>query len=184
MYVTQLLFCMHIFNVCVFLLTVFFVCICNSDDEIHIEEDLIEQYEDLKVRFNLVLADLKPNSSHALKSLTLFERSRVHALAEKAGLVHWTEQQRVHLDKPYKIKVVVVSNDDGDRVKGRQLIATTVQATTVVVIPLSPSFAEVLAPVARPILKDTGPWICKNCERNDFKSKAGWSNHMRLKHPK
>jgi hypothetical protein len=143
---------------------------CNSDDETHIEEDVIEQYEDLKVRFNLVLADLKPNSSHTFKSLTPFERSRVHVLAEKAGLVHWTGQQRVHPDKPYKIKVVVVSNDDGDRVKGRQLIATAVQATTVVDIPLSPSVAEVLA---RPIVKDTSPWICKDCERNDFKSKAG-----------
>jgi hypothetical protein len=155
----------------------------SSGDETQVEEDMIDQYEDVKVRFNLVIGDLKPNSSHTFKSLTPFERSKVHTLAEKAGLAHWTEEQRVHPDRPYKIKVTVVSNKDADRVNGRHLIANAVQASTVVDIPTSPSVAEVLAPVARSVVKDTGPWICTTCERNDFKSKAGWASHMRLKHP-
>jgi hypothetical protein len=81
---------------------------------------------DLKVRFNLVISDLKPNSSHTFKSLTPFERSQVHALAEKTGLANWTEQQRVHPGRPYKIKVDVVSNKEADRVKMCHLVAATV----------------------------------------------------------
>jgi hypothetical protein len=81
-----------------------------------------------------------------------FERSQVHA---------WAEQQQAHPGRPYKIKVAVVSNKEADRVKRRHLFATAVHATTVVDIPV----AEVLASVARSIVKDTGPWICKNQNR-------------------
>jgi hypothetical protein len=52
------------------------------------------------------------------------------------------------------------------------LIPTTVQATSVVDIPHSPYVVEVLAPVARSIVKDTGLCIFKNWQRNGFKSNA------------
>ncbi len=83
-----------------------------------------------------VISGLKPNSSHTFKSLTLHLRDRksTQALTENA-----------HPDRPYKIKVAVESNKEADRVEGRHLIATAVQATTVVDIPHSPSVAEVLA---------------------------------------
>ncbi len=119
--------------------------------ETPIAEDMLDQNEDVIVRFNHMLANLKPDSSHTFKSLTLFERSRIHSLAKKNKLFNWSETIRPNKDKEYRIQVLVVSNKPEDHVKSnnpviRKLIATAVQATTAIEIPQSSAIANVLAP--------------------------------------
>jgi hypothetical protein len=156
--------------------------------ETPIAEDMLDQNEDVIVRFNHMLANLKPDSSHIFRSLTPFERSRIHSLAEKEGLYHWTESIRPNKDKEYRIQVLIVSNKPEDRVRSnnpvvRKLIATVVQATTAIKIPQSSAIATVLAPrVAPRAERDVGPWPCPHYEKTDSKSKAGLEAPKRLKH--
>ena len=141
---------------------------------------------DLIVKFNLVVQNMSPNSTHVFKSLGPSERHRVHSLAEGFGLYHWSEWCGV---RHTKTRVLIISNRDSDKGRtssgsGKSRIVQSLAAATTADLGNDPLVQEVVSknqPASSQQTKSSGkgPILCITCSKS-CKGATGLRAHMRV----